>query len=284
MIDRQRLLDWPFEDVIQAYSERDTMLYALGLGLGADPTDPHQLQFVYERGLKAFPTLPVVLCHPGPWIAHPDTGINRTLVVHGEQRIVLHQPLKTAATVRGRTRVTGVVDKGPGKGALVYSERSIVDEAGQRLATLGSTSFCRGDGGFSGRSEETPPSHTLPHRDPDRVLEFATVPQLALLYRLNADYNPLHADPEVATTAGYARPILHGLCTFGIAARAIVAAFCDHAPARLRSVQARFSAPVFPGETIAVDLWDEGSPGISFRARVPARGVKVLDNGFAEIA
>jgi len=284
MIDRSRLLDWPFEDVVQTYSERDTMLYALGLGLGVDPMDSGQLQFVYERGLKAFPTFPVVLCHPGPWIAHPDTGIDRTMVVHGEQGIVLHQPLRPAATVRGRTRVTRVVDKGAGKGALVYTERRIVDEAGTPLATMTSTTFCRGNGGFSGRTEETPRPPALPQRDPDHVLEFTTLPQQALLYRLNADYNPLHSDPSVAAAAGFSRPILHGLCTFGIAAHAVVKACCGYDPARLRSFAARFSAPVYPGETIAVDLWTDGGKGVAFRARVPARGAKVLDNGRADFA
>jgi hypothetical protein len=147
MIDPQRLLDWPFEDVVQTYTARDTMLYALGIGLGSDPADAGQLRFVYERELAAFPTMAVVLCHPGAWIAHPDTGVDRRMVLHGEQGLVLHRPLEPEATVRGRTRVTRVFDKGAGKGALVFSERRIVDDAsGEPIATLTSTSFCRADG------------------------------------------------------------------------------------------------------------------------------------------
>lgn len=283
MIDPQRLLDWPFEDVVQTYTERDTMLYALGIGLGADPVDPHQLQFVYERALKSFPTMAVVLCHPGPWIAHPDTGVNRKMVVHGEQGIVLHRPLAPSATVRGRTRVTGIVDKGADKGALVYTERRIVDHAtGDPIATLTSTTFCRADGGFGGQSQATKAPHPIPATTPDRVEELGTSPQSALLYRLNADYNPLHADPEIAAAAGYPRPILHGLCTFGVTAHALLKAQCDCDPSRLLSFEARFSAPVFPGETISVEMWRDQDV-VSFRAWVRSRGAKVLDNGRATL-
>ena len=166
MIQPQRLLDWPFEDVVQTYTARDTMLYALGIGLGSDPLDAGQLRYVYEHDLAAFPTLPVVLCHPGAWIGHPDTGIDRKKVVHGEQGLVLHRPLPAEATVRARTRVTRIVDKGVGKGALVYSERQIVDDAsGEPLATLTSTSFCRADGGFGGPLEKLAAPHTMPQGD-----------------------------------------------------------------------------------------------------------------------
>ena len=283
MIDPQRLLDWPFEDVVQSYAARDTMLYALGLGLGADPVDAQQLRYVYERDLVAFPTLPVVLCHPGAWIAHPDTGVDRKMVLHGEQGIELHQPVPAEATVRGRTRVTRVVDKGAGKGALVFSERSIVDHAsGAPIATLTSTSFCRADGGFGGPPEKLPPPHAIPPGPPHHVVELATLPQAALIYRLNADYNPLHADPELARAAGYPRPILHGLCTFGVAAHAVLQAVCHYDASRLASFAARFSSPAFPGETISVDIWREGDV-VSFQAWVRARQKMVLDNGRATL-
>ena len=283
MIDPQRLLDWPFEDVVQTYAARDTMLYALGLGLGADPVDAQQLRYVYERDLVAFPTLPVVLCHPGAWIAHPDTGVDRKMVLHGEQGIVLHRPVPPEATVRGRTRVTRIVDKGAGKGALVFSERRIVDHAsGDPIATLTSTSFCRADGGFGGPAEKLPPPHTIPTGPPHHVVELPTLPQAALIYRLNADYNPLHADPELARAAGYPRPILHGLCTFGVAAHAVLQAVCDYDASRLASFAARFSSPAFPGETISVDIWCQGDV-VSFQAWVRARQKMVLDNGRAQL-
>lgn len=283
MIHPQRLLDWPFEDVVQTYTARDAMLYALGIGLGSDPLDSGQLRYVYERELAAFPTLPVVLCHPGAWIGHPDTGVDRRMVVHGEQGLVLHRPLPAEATVRARTRVTRIVDKGVGKGALVYSERRIVDHAsGECFATLTSTSFCRADGGFGGPVEKLAAPHTVPPGAPHLVVELGTLPQSALLYRLNADYNPLHADPELAKAAGYPRPILHGLCTFGVAAHAVVKAVCGYDAALLASFDARFSSPVFPGETISVDIWREGDV-VSFQAWVRARQKMVLDNGHATL-
>jgi len=247
-IDAERLVNWPFEDIVQAYTERDTMLYALGIGLGADPMDPRQLRFVYERNLTAFPTMPVVLCHPGAWTSDPRTGIVRGKQVHGEQGIILHRPLPKAGTVRGRTRITGVVDKGVGRGALLYTERRIVDhESDEPLATLTSTSFARDNGGFGGPTGPVNQPHPIPTAAPEFIAEFPTFPHSALLYRLNADYNPLHSDPEVAKAAGFPRPILHGLCTFGIAAHAIIRTCCGYETSLLRSIQARFSAPVFSG-------------------------------------
>jgi acyl dehydratase len=283
MINADALLNWPFEDVVQHYTERDTMLYALGIGLGSDPVDPQQLRFVYERNLLAFPTMPVVLCHPGPWIGHPDTGVNRKMVVHGEQGVTMHKPLQPSGTVRGRTRVTRVVDKGQDKGALVFTERSIRDDAsGDLIATLTSTSFCRADGGFSGKTDAVDAPHAIPTRQPDVTEELPTLAQSALIYRLNADYNPLHADPELATSAGYPRPILHGLCTFGLTAHALLKAVCKYEIAQLASFGARFTAPVYPGESISVEMWVDGNV-VSFRAWVRARNTKVLDNGRATV-
>lgn len=283
MIHPQRLLDWPFEEVVQTYTARDSMLYALGIGLGNDPLDAGQLRFVYERDLVAFPTMAVVLCHPGSWIGHPETGVDRKMVVHGEQGLILHRALPAEATVSARTRVTRIIDKGAGKGALVYSERQIVDHSsGEPIATLKSTSFCRADGGFGGPAEKLPAPHTMPQGAPNHVVELATLPQSALLYRLNADYNPLHADPEVARSAGYTRPILHGLCTYGVAAHAVVQAVCGYDATQLASFDARFSSPVFPGETISVDIWREGDV-VSFQAWVRAREKMVLDNGIATL-
>ena len=278
-IDRDRLLAWPFKDVVQTYTEKDSMLYALGIGLGADPLDRDQLPFVYEKSLRVLPTFPVVLGHPGAWNADPATGIVRNKVLHGEQGVELHRALPAQGTIRARTRIVDVIDKGEGKGALVYAERSIVDHAsGEPLATLRATSFCRANGGFDGPSGPVREPHGIPARDADARVDIPTLPGAALLYRLNADYNPLHADPEVAAKAGFDRPILHGLCTFGIAAHAVLKHVCDYDPAAIRSVDARFSAPVFPGETISVDLWEDGDI-VSFRAWVQTRGVKVLDNG-----
>jgi acyl dehydratase len=203
------------------------------------------------------------------------------MVVHGEQALMLHKPLPATGTVRARERVLGVVDKGEGRGALIYTERRILDhETGEPVATLNSTSFARADGGFGGPTGPVREPHVLPRTTPDTVVEMPTFPQQALLYRLNADYNPLHSDPEVARKAGYPRPILHGLCTYGVAAHAVLKTYCGYDPARLKAFQVRFSAPVFPGETIAVEMWKVGET-VSFRAFVRARDAKVVDNGRA---
>lgn len=184
----------------------------------------------------------------------------------------------------GTTRVTGIVDKGPGRGALLYTERRVTDAAsGELIATLASTSFARADGGFGGPAGPVKPVHSLPQRPPDAAVDRALSPRSALLYRLSGDYNPLHADPEFARSAGFPRPIAHGLLGFGVAAWAILQTACAGMPARLRMIDARFSAPFFPGETLRTEMWFDG-PVISFRTLVVGREVTALNNGRAEIA
>lgn len=283
-IDYDKLRSWPFPELRHRYAERDTILYALGLGCGADPLDRTDLRYVYEDGLVALPTMAVILGYPGFWLKDPATGVDWRKVLHGEQGIVVHRPLPAAGTVVGRTRITGIVDKGAAKGALLYSERDVVDEAsGALLATLTSTTVLRGDGGFGGPSGPTREPHPIPQRPPDLVCDLPTLPQAALIYRLSGDDNPLHADPDVARAAGFERPILHGLCTFGVAGRALVRTVCGDDPARLRRMQVRFSAPVLPGETIRTEMWRDPG-GVSFRSRVVERDAVVLNNGLAEVA
>jgi acyl dehydratase len=278
------LKSWPFADVEHRYTARDTMLYALGLGYGSDPTDPDELRFVYEEGLLALPTMAVVLGGPGFWVRNEATGVDWRKILHGEQGLTLHRPLPAAGTVIGRTRVKEIIDKGPGKGALMFSERSILDkDSGEPIATLASTTFMRGDGGFGGPPGPVPQPHALPDRAPDAACDIATLPQAALIYRLSGDYNPLHADPKVAASAGFARPILHGLCSFGIAGRALLKLAGGNDPARLTRMQVRFTAPAFPGETIRTEIWRDGAT-VSFRARVVERDVVILNNGLATIA
>jgi acyl dehydratase len=277
----ETILHWPIPDAQQAYTRRDTMLYALGLGFGLRPTDPDELRFVYEKNLEAFPTMPVVLGHPGAWMADPSTGIDVVRVLHGEQHLEIHRPLPVEGTVVGLNRVVDVIDKGPGKGALIYVERRLMDKAsGDLLATQLAVIFARGNGGFGGPKTGSPPPHALPEGEPDLCVDIATSPQGALLYRLSGDYNPLHADPEVAAKAGFPAPILHGLATYGIAGRALLQGLGGPAAVRLRRLAVRFSSPVFPGETIRTEIWRRGRE-VSFRARVPARDVIVLNNGLA---
>jgi acyl dehydratase len=253
------------------------MLYALGVGLGRDPLNARELPFVYEKGLRVLPSFATVAA----WGSNPPVeqmGINYLKVVQGDQAIVLHKPLPATARVSAAGRVSGVVDKGP-KGAVIFREVVLTDLADQqKLATLTSSIFARDDGGFGGPSEEGPEPHAVPRRPADCRVEIATRPDQALLYRLSGDRNPLHADPEVARRAGFDRPILHGLCNFGVTCHAVLAAFAESNPARMASHQLRFSAPMFPGETLAVDLWQDGHI-VSFEARSLERDVLVIKNG-----
>ena len=287
-LDYHAVKDMEFPVLTQTYTERDVMLYALGLGFGADPLDPGQLRFVYEEGLRVVPTMPNVFCHPGLWVKRPQLGLDWMKIVHADQRITLHAPLSARATIVAHTRNTGVVDKGEGRGAIITQERRFFDQAsGVHVATLESSYMARGDGGFSvgsGISDEPRPNPPpLPEGPADIVHDIATLPQAALIYRLSGDRNPLHADPDAAKVAGFPKPILMGLCTNGVAGHAILKWCCNYDPARFKAMFARFSAPVYPGETIRTEIW-RGQNGVSFRAKVVERDVVVLNNGWAELA
>jgi acyl dehydratase len=279
-LDPDKLYALSFPEIRQRYSWRDSVVYALGLGFGLDPLDGNQLRFVNETRLLAVPTMANVLAYPGFWARDLDTGIDWVKIVHGEQAMVLHRPLAAEGEIVGRTRILDIVDKGAGKGALVYAEREIRDaQSGEPLATLLQTAFCRGDGGFGGKAAGSRRPHPTPERAPDLALDLPTHPQLALIYRLSGDLNPLHADPVIAKKAGYDRPILHGLATYGVAGHALMKALCGYDPARFRSIDARFSAPVFPGETITTEIWREAEGQAAFRCRVASRDATVIANG-----
>jgi len=279
-LDPDKLYALPFPEIRQRYRWRDSVIYALGLGFGLDPLDEGQLRFVDETKLAAVPTMANVLAYPGFWMRDLDTGIDWVKVVHGEQAMRLHKPLAAEGEVIGRTRIVDIVDKGAGKGALVYAEREIADaQSGELLATLLQTVFCRGDGGFGGKTASPRSPHPTPERTPDLTVELPTHPQLALIYRLSGDFNPLHIDPAIARKAGYDRPILHGLASYGIAGHALMRALCGYDASRFRAIDARFSAPVFPGETIATDIWRETPGQAAFRCRVAARDAIVIANG-----
>ena len=283
-INPHTLLAWPFPEVEQAYTERDTMLYALGVGMGDDPQDLRQLRFIYEAELAALPSMCVVLGTPGFWIKDPASGITWQKVLHGEQSFALHRPLPPKATVLARNRVAGVLDKGEGKGALVYVERDIRDKAsGDMLATLSSTYFCRADGGCGSTLDAAPAPAAIPDREADLVTTFKLDARAHLIYRLSGDYNPIHADPRAARAAGFDAPIFHGLGSLGVATQMLVRTLCDYDPARLRRLALRFTAPVFPGETMRLHVWRDGAQ-VRFRAEAAERGVVILDNGSAEIA
>lgn len=284
----QRLLQYKIPEVEQTLTKRDTMLYALGVGLGADPMDEQQLRFVYEKELQALPTMAVVLAAPHAWIRHSGSGFG-TKSVHGEQMLKIHKPLPVEGVLTGVPKLVSVVDKGiengKNRGAVITTERNVYDKkSGDLICTLEQTSFCRGDGGFGGPTGPSRTPHALPETPPQFSCDLPTLPQAALIYRLSGDYNPLHSDPAHAQKVGFPRPILHGLCTFGVAGHALLKTLCNYDTARFKSMEARFSSPVYPGETLRTEMWKNGNV-VSFRCTVPARdNVMVLNNGRAEIA
>jgi acyl dehydratase len=277
-IDYEKLKAFDIPDVRQRIGANDVILYALSVGLGHDPLDEAQLGYVYEKRLRVMPAMANVLGYAGFWLADPRTGVDAVKLVHGEQSMIIHATLPTEGMVVGRTRVTEIIDKGPGKGALLFSTREIDDAAGRRLATIRGTTFLRGDGGFGGPSGPVKPPHPTPDREPDAMVDLPTRPEQALLYRINGDHNPLHIDPVIAAKAGFARPILHGLCTFGVIAHALLKSLCAYDAEKFGRMDLRFSAPVFPGETIRTEVFLEVG-GAAFRARVLERDTVVASNG-----
>lgn len=256
------------------------MLYALAIGMGSDPSNANDLKFVYEKHLQAVPTLATVVAW-GAEVGPDRIGFDRSQTLHGAEAVTWHQPMPVAGTVIAESRVVAAYDKGD-KGAVIERETLLKDAAtGESLVTITRSSFARADGGFGGPSQ-SPMAHIIPRRAPDAIVKFATRQDQALLYRLCGDRNPLHADPDVARTAGFSVPILHGLCTYGIGCRALLQAYCDLDPARLKSYAVRFSAPVLPGDVVMVKLWKDGTT-VSLEAEVPARGVTVIKNGKATI-
>jgi acyl dehydratase len=271
-------------EVAQSYAARDTILYALGVGAGIDADTPAKLRYVYEECLEALPTMSVVLAAPGFWHREPQFGIAWQKVLHGEQSVLMHRPLPVAGDVVSTLTVDAIYDKGPEKGALLYSSRTVYDQAtGDLLATIRQGSFLRGDGGAGGLIEGATKPHIMPEgRVADLTVTLPTRAEQALLYRLSGDYNPLHADPLVAAQAGFKQPILHGLATYGVVGRALLSALCDGDTARLKRMDVRFSSPVYPGESITTEIWREGAGRASFRSVVLARDTVVLNNGYAE--
>lgn len=275
MIDPDRLLALPITPRHFSYTERDTMLYALGVGFGSDPLDRDELRFVYEDKLVAMPTQATVVAWDRSWIA--DSGIPWARVVHGEQRTEMHRQLPPAADIVSTARVSEVLDKG--SGALVRVETRIALAAsGDPLCTIVTGFFVRGAGGFDRRPGlVSTPRLPFPSRAPDAVDEVRIAGNQALLYRLCGDRNPHHASPDAALASGFERPLLHGLCTYGFACRSVLKRLCDWDAARVASFDARFSAPVYPGDTISFDMWREAPDRILVRARCLERAPVVLE-------
>lgn len=280
-INPEYLLNRQFETITQTYNEKDCILYALGVGMGIDPMDEECLRYVYEDGLKVLPSQSVTMAHPGFWAKEDDIGIDWVKVLHAGQEIIFHNPIPASGTVEATTRITEVTDKGEKIGALIISDRVVKDvDSGKDICTLVTTILARGDGGFGGeRKSSAPKPDVVPTVNPDVICDLPTLPQQALIYRLSGDYNPLHASPPVAQSAGFKAPILHGLCTFGVMTHALVKSCCDYDPSRFKRMRLRFSAPVYPGETIRTEMWKNGNE-IAFRCKSLEQDKVVINNGY----
>ena len=290
-LDYDKVKNWPQPLVTQEYSERDSILYALGLGAAmSNPPAAEDLRYVYEGvaggELVALPTMSAVLALPHFWMQDPEAGIDWQKILHGEQFLRMHAPMPAKGRVRSQCRIEEIYDKGADKGAVLIQTRDLIDDAtGTLIATIGASVFMRGNGGFGGKSEGAPKPHALPaDRAPDAILELQTRPEMAAIYRLSGDYNPLHVDGAVANNAGFPVPILHGMATYGIAGRAIIKLLCAHDASRLRVLNCRFANPVFPGETIRTEIWHQGEGIAGFRCVVVERDLIVLNNGYVEFS
>ncbi len=270
------LLANSFPEVRQSFAKRDTILYALGVGLGADPMDDSDLAFLLEDRLLALPTFAVTLGGLGMWIKEPKFGVDFAKLVHYEQAAEFHVPLPPEGEIVAQARVRAVYDRSEGNGAIVVVEREVRD-ATQDLVycALKQTLLLRGDGGFGG----APPPRQLsivPDRAPDTTATFDTDRRAALIYRLSGDWNPLHSDPEAARRGGFDWPILHGLASYAIAG-VVVSRALGRSPAEVKSLSCRFAGIVLPGDLLSFRIWRQDA-GAAFQAFVGER--KVLDQGF----
>ncbi|MBZ9603047.1 MaoC family dehydratase [Phyllobacterium chamaecytisi] len=277
-IDYDRLMALKTVGQRHSYGDRDVILYALAIGMGADPTNEKELAFVNEaaaqsRPLKVVPTFASVAAG----FAEPGKLNLDSIAFDGERDITFHNTFPAAADIIADSSVVGVYDKGRDKGAVIRFQSVLKNSGGEPLATLITSYFAAGDGGFGGPNNQPKP-HQIPTRKPDRIIEVSTRPDQGLIYRLCGDRHPLHSDPEYAKSMGFARPILHGMCTYGITCRAILQTYADYDPSSFLRHAARFSAPVYPGDVITLEMWKDGN-AISFEAKVKARDVTVVKNG-----
>lgn len=278
----ERLLNWDFEEKAQSYDARDAILYALGVGLPLAPGESDDLNFLLEDRLRVLPSFAVVLATPGMWPKTPELEIDWVKVLHMAHAVRFDTPLPTQANVTSRAEIKELYDRGPDKGSVCILRRQVVDaDTGTVYCTIDQTVAMRGNGGFGGDPMPRKERPVMPDRTPDHQQSVATSERAALIYRLSGDLNPLHADYDVARKAGYDRPILHGLASYGTACAVVLRAFCDGDPARMSSLTLRFASVVMPGDRLDFFCWRQGER-VLFEAKVGDR--TVLDQGVSEIA
>lgn len=283
-MNRDALLAYQVPEKTETYDWRSSALYALGVNCGLDRMDSGDLQYIYEDGMKVLPMQGMTLAHPGFWIRDPELAIDWKKALHAEQYFYVENPMPAGGTVNASYRITGVRDKGEGKGAIMYFEKTLKDaDNGSTYCRVVTSLFCRGDGGVGDLGDAPEALAAVPERPADEVQEQKIDDRAALIYRLSGDFNPLHIAPEIASQAGFDSPILHGLCTMGIAGRTVLKAMGD-APETMQTLHCRFSKPVFPGETLRTEMWKEDGKRVRFRVSSLDRDVVVLDRGEAAFA
>ena len=279
-INYDEIMNLTSENVEISYSDKDSILYSLGIGLGNDPMNLNELKYVYENSQSVLPSMATNFQYHSPLLL--KTNINFIMVVHGEQRLSITNALPVSGDFIANAKVIGCYDKGPARGAIIEVETTVKNKKNnEEICKLISTTFARGDGGFGG--PDSPKKEIfIPDGEPDYVSEVSTKPDQALIFRLSGDYNPLHSDPNFAKAAGFEKPILHGMCTYGIACRSLVNEICENDASKLKRFDCRFSSPVYPGETIVTEMWKKNKM-IYFNSRVKERDKLVLKNGVSEI-
>ena len=279
-INYDEIMNLKSENVEISYSDKDSILYSLGIGLGNDPMNLNELKYVYENSQSVLPSMATNFQYHSPLLL--KTNINFIMVVHGEQRLSITNALPVSGDFIANAKVIGCYDKGPARGAIIEVETTVKNKKNnEEICKLVSTTFARGDGGFGG--PDSPKKEIfIPDGEPDYVSEVSTKPDQALIFRLSGDYNPLHSDPNFAKAAGFEKPILHGMCTYGIACRSLVNEICENDASKLKRFDCRFSSPVYPGETIITEMWKKDKM-IYFNSKVKERDKLVLKNGVSEI-
>ncbi len=285
-LDHHKLLAAPAAETPYRYTAWDTMLHGLGVGLGMDALDKGQLAFVYGEPPKVFPTMSACIgwvdLTRDPRFFDPAWGLDANRIVVGESIVTQHVALPAEGSGVARMYFAEVVDKGAGKAALIRTRKDVLDDRGTLLASLDTWLFVRGAGGFGGPGEGGPERVVLPERAADFTAELATPENLALIFRLSlGDNNALHADPDHAKRVGFERPILHGIASFSVGVHAVLKTALAYDQVRFRSGRARFVQPVFPGDTLATEVWVEGNVAL-FRTKALERNLLVMDGGKVE--